>query len=64
MSPFVSEAQQTTTSTIEKKSVDKEDDTSNESTEEDMHVLLKVIVELNFKHPCLQKKINQRYFSI
>ena len=53
MQPFMSEAQQTTTSAIEKKLVDNEDDTSSESTEEDMDVLLKVMVELDFEHPHL-----------
>ena len=44
MQPFVSEAQQTATSTTKKKPVvDKEDDTSSKSTEEDMDVLLKGI---------------------
>ena len=64
MQPFLPEAQQTTTSTIEKKPIDKEDDTSSELTEEDMDVLLKGITELEFEHPQLQKKINQRAFSI
>ena len=64
MQPFVSEAQQTTTSTTKKKLVDREDDTSNKLREEDMDVLLKSIIELNFEHPQLEKKINQRAFSI
>ena len=51
MQPFILEAQQTTTSTTTKKPVDKEDDTSSESIEEDMDVLLKGIIELNFEHP-------------
>ena len=64
MQPFVIEAQLPTTSTTKKKPVDKEDDTSSESTKEDMDVLLKGIVKLDFEHPRLQKKVNQRAFSI
>jgi hypothetical protein len=51
MQSFVPEAQRTTTSTTKKKPVDKEDDTSSESIEEDMDVLLKGITELDFEYP-------------
>lgn len=65
MQPFVPEAQQTAPSNTEKKPlVDKEEDTSSKSTEEDMDVLLKGIAELDFDHPRLQKKVNQRAFNI
>ena len=59
MQPFILEAQQTAPSNTNKKPlVDKEEDTSSESTEEDMDVLLKGIVELDFDHPRLQNKVN------
>jgi hypothetical protein len=65
MSPFIPEAQQTAPSNTEKKPLlDKEEDTSSESMEEDMDVLLKGITKLEFDHPWLQKKVNQRAFSI
>ena len=51
MQPFVPKAQQTATSTTKKKLVNKEDDTSGESTEEDIDVLLKGITEIDFDHP-------------
>lgn len=41
-----------------------EDDSSSESTEEDINVLLKGLAELNFKHPHIQKKVLQRDFRI
>ena len=64
MEPFIPEAHQTTTSITEKKPiVDKEDDTSSESTEEDIDVLFKGITKLDFDHPRLQKKVNQRAFN-
>lgn len=63
MKSFVSEAH-TSTSTLEKKSPDKEDNMSSESTEEDIDILLKGITELDFEHPCIQKKILQRSFNI
>ena len=55
MQSFASEAQ-TSMLTPEKKSLEKEDDTSSESTKEDIDILLKGIVELEFEHPCIQKK--------
>ena len=59
MQPFVPEAQQTVPSNTKKKPLlDKEEDTSSESTEEDMDALLKGITELDFDHPRLQKKVN------
>ena len=61
MQSFVVEAQ-TLTQTPKKKSV--EDDSTNESTEEDMNVLLKGIEELDFNHPWIQKKVLQRAFKI
>lgn len=65
MPPFVLEAQQTAPSNIEKQPLsNKEEDTSSESMEEDTDALLKGIVELDFDHPRLQKKVNQRAFII
>ena len=53
MQTFVLEAQQTMTSIPEKKPIEKEGDTSSESTKEDMDVLFKGITELDFEHPWL-----------
>lgn len=51
MHPFIPKSQQTATSTTKKKPIaNKEEYTTSESTEEDMDVLLKGIVELNFEH--------------
>ena len=51
MHPFMLEAQHPTTSSFEKKLDENEDDTSSESIEEDMDVLLKAIVKFDFKDP-------------
>ena len=65
MKPFIPKAQQTAPSNTKKKPLsDKEEDTSSKSMEEDMDVLLKGITELDFDHPPLQKKVNQRAFNI
>ena len=61
MQSFVSEAQ-TPTLTLEKKPI--EDDSSSESTEEDIDVLFKGLAELDFDHPRIQKKVLQRAFRI
>ena len=64
MHPFLSKAQQTLTSNPKKKVVEKEGDTSSESTKEEMDFLFKGIFEIDFEHPRLKKKIIQREFSI
>ena len=56
MQPFLSEAQQTSTSTPMKKIVEKDEDTMSESTKEDMDVLIKGILEFKFEHLPLKKK--------
>jgi hypothetical protein len=65
MQPFIPEAQQIALSNTKKKPLpNKDEDTSSESIEEDMDVLLKGITKLNFNHPQLKKKVNQRAFNI
>jgi hypothetical protein len=59
MQSFVSKAQ-TSTSNLENKSFEKEDNTSSELTEEDIDILLNLILELNFEHPRIQKKITPK----
>ena len=59
MQSFVPEAQ-TSMLTLEKKTA--EVDTSSDSTEEDMNVLLKGLEYLDFDHPRIQKKVLQRAF--
>ena len=54
MQSFVLEAQ-TPTQTHEKKTA--EADSSSESTEEDMNVLLKGLEDMDFNHPRIQKKV-------
>ena len=56
MQTFAAEAQ-TPTPTLEKKT--NEVDTTSDSTEEDMNVLLKGLGELNFDHPRIKKKVLQ-----
>ena len=53
MQSFVPEAQMPTP-TLGKKTIN--DDSSSESTKEDMNVLLKGLEELDFHHPRIQKK--------
>ena len=64
MQPFVSKAQQTIMSTLEKKIVEKAEDIMSKSTEEDMDVLIKGIVKIDFENPRLKKKVLQRAFGI
>ena len=61
MQSFVLESQ-TPTPTPEKKLV--EEDSSSESTEEDINVLLKGLEEVDFNHPCVHKKVLERAFKI
>ena len=59
MQPFVLEVHPTVPLSTKKKPLpNKDEDTSSESTKEDMEVLLKGIAELDFDHPRLQKKVN------
>lgn len=65
MLPFIPVVQLTIPPSTEKQSLpDKDEETSSKSMEEDMDVLLKVIEELNFDHPRLQKKVNHRSSNI
>lgn len=59
MQSFISEAQ-TSTLTLEKKSLEKEDDMSIESMKEDINVLLKGIAKLDFEHPHIYKNITPK----
>ena len=61
MQSFVVEAQ-TLTQTPENKTTNA--NSSSESTEEDMNVLLKELKELDFDHPRIQKNVLQRALKI